>query len=246
MCRELMPRVDELRALIEDRCNPNAYFRAFEETVHTEPSKRQAWLAREREFSRLDQDSWAFLKAEALPYLTNRDLLRGWSQLIAILNQARAYNFLIDEGCQNVRFIPRATTKGLETPDLEGEAGLTKVLCEVKSIQISDIEAARRADGGVGSSTAHLEVGFFNKLTSDLSKARQQMYAFNSSPGTRRIVFFVLDFDDSLGEYKQCYFQQIDEFLATKPVPDVEVVIYNQRTAFHARVALTHATVVNE
>ncbi len=241
-----MPRVDELRALIEDPCNPNAYFRSFDETFRSEPSRRQAWLAREREFSRLDQYSWDFLKGEALPYLTNRDLLRGWSQLIAILNQARAHNFLVDEGCKNVRFIPRAPTKGLETPDLEGEAGLTKVLCEVKSIQISDIEAARRTSGAVGSSTVNLEAGFFNKLTSDLSKARRQMYSFSSSPGTRPIAFFVLDFDDSLGEYKQSYFQQIDEFLATKPVPDVEVVIYNQRTAFHARVALKHATVVNE
>ena len=41
------------------------------------------------------------------------------------------------------------------------------------------------------------------------------MYSFNANPDTRRIVFVVLDFDDSLAEYKQSYFEQIDEFLAT-------------------------------
>jgi hypothetical protein len=241
-----MPRVYELMSLIEDRCNPRAYFQSFGETVRTEPSKRQAWLAWEREFSRLDQCSWDYLKAEALPYLTSRDGLRGWSQLIAILNQVRAYNFLVDEGCLNVRFIPRATTKGMETPDLEAEAERTKILCEVKSVQISDAEAARRACGGVGSSTAQLEAGFFTKLTSDLSRAKQQMYSFNGSPGMRRIAFVILDFDDWLGEYKQSFFQQIDEFLASKPVPDIDVVFYNKRTAFHVEVALRHAMVVNE
>lgn len=246
MCRNLMPYVNELRALIEDSSNPRAYFQSFEETIRTEPSKRQVWLAREREFSQLDKDSWKFLKAEALPYLTSRDQLRGWSQLISILNQARAHNFLVDEGCQNVRFIPRATTNGMETPDLEAEAGRTKVVCEVKSIQISQLEAARRASGAVGSSTPQLDAEFFNKLASDLLKARSQMYSFHGDPDARRIAFVVIDFDDSLGEYKQSYFEQIDEFLACNPVPDVEVVFYNQRTAFHGPVTLQHAKVVNE
>lgn len=246
MCRDPLLRVYELRDLIEDPSNPHAYFQSFEETIRTESSKRQVWLAREREFNRLDDDSWEFLKTEALPYLTSRDRLRGWSQLISMLNQARGYNFLVDQGYRNVRFIPRATAKSMETPDLEAEAGPTKVLCEVKSLQISLTEAERRASGGIGTSTVQLEAGFFNKLTSDLVKARRQMHSFNDSPGTRRIVFVVPDFDDFLGEYKQSYFEQIDAFLASDPVPDMDVVFYNQRTAFHSQVALKHAAVVNE
>jgi len=47
-------------------------------------------LAREREFQRLDDAAWEFLKDEALPYLSARDRKgRGWEQLISILNQAR-------------------------------------------------------------------------------------------------------------------------------------------------------------
>jgi hypothetical protein len=86
-----MPRVDELRALIDDPSKPSAYFQNFDESVCAEPSAGGVWLAREREFQRLDPASWEFLKAEARPYLTARDAKgRGWEQLIAILNQARA------------------------------------------------------------------------------------------------------------------------------------------------------------
>jgi hypothetical protein len=246
MSRDLMPRVYELMALIEDPSDPRAYFQDFEETIRVEPAKRQVWLSRERDFRRLDPLSWDFLKSEALPYLMSRDQVRGWSQLISILNQARAYNFLVDEGCQNVRFIPRAKAKGIETPDVEAKMGTLKVLCEVKSIQISQPEAKRRANGSTGSAVLQLEQGFFNKLTSGLLKARNQLQAFDENSDARLIAFVVTEFDDFFAECKQSYFEQIDKFLAGNHAPGIEVVLYNQRAAFHPEVRLKHATVVNE
>jgi hypothetical protein len=49
---------------------------------------------------------------------------------------------------------------------------------------MSEMEATRRQIGGVGTSTDRLEEGFFNKLTSDLLKAKAQMLA---SPGVTRL-----------------------------------------------------------
>src|SRR5580704_917248 len=109
MSRTEMPRVFELCDLIADRSSPSSYFQDFETTVASEAEKKRVWFAREREFQRLDDAAWAFLKAEARPYLTSRDRKgRGWEQLISVLNQARAYNYLVDSGCSDVCFVERA------------------------------------------------------------------------------------------------------------------------------------------
>lgn len=247
MYRQEMPRVYELQDLISDRFAPNAYFQNFDNSVCLESEKRKTWLSRERVLQRLDPDAWKFLKSEAKPYLKSQNTMgRGHQQLISILNQAFAYNYLIDEGCLHVAFIPPSRTKGQETPDLEGELNKCKILCEVKTVSISDGEAVRRQTDGSGATVDALEIGFFNKLTSDLCKARSQMEAYDISEGIRRIAFVVLDFDDLLGEYKANYFQQIDQHIAVNPISGIDIVFYNQRTAFHFPVSMDHAIVVNE
>lgn len=245
MLRMEMPRVYELRDLIADRSNPSAYFQTFDDSLRHAPSKKLVWLAREREFQRLDDESWQFLKNEALPYLMARDAQRGWQQLISILNQARAHNYLLDRGCIEVHFIPRSKTEGEETPDIEGTLDGTKVLCEVKTVSISDAEAVRRKTGGVGFSARSLDLGFFRKLTSDLCKAESQMKSYGGE-ATVRIAFVILNFDDFLGEYKAEYFEQIDQYLATLSIRSPEVVLYNQKTAFHCQVVMQNLVVINE
>ncbi len=246
MFRQEMPRVYELRDLIIDTSKPCAYFQDFDGSIRDEPSKKQVWLACEREFQRLDPESWQFLKSEALPYLMTRDAGRGWQQLISILNQARAHNYLTDEGCLGVRFIPRSEINGKETPDLEGVLNGMKVLCEVKTVNISDAEATRRQTGGVGSITNSLDEGFFRKLRSALLKANRQMEVYGGKGDVRRIAFVVLNFDDFLCEHKADYFGQIDRHLAANPISGVDIVFYNQRTAFHCHVSVQNAVVVNE
>jgi hypothetical protein len=247
MYREQMPRVYELQDLISDRSVSDAYFQNFDDTVRVEPEKRKTWLARERCLQRLDPVAWEFLKSEANPYLTSRDTRgRGHQQLISILNQAFAYNYLTEEGCLRVAFIPPSQIKGQETSDLEGELNERKVLCEVKTISISDNEAARRQTGCSGSTSDSLEMGLFNKLTSDLLKAKRQMESYDKSEGIRRIAFVIPNFDDLLGEYKADYFQQIDRHIAANPVSGIDIVFFNQRMAFHLPVSMINAIVVNE
>jgi hypothetical protein len=140
MSRAETPRVYELCDLIADRSRPPSYFQDFDRSVASEPEKKRVWLAREREFQRLDDVAWGFLKDEARPYLNARDSRgRGWEQLISILNQTRAYNYLVDRGCSNVRFIERAKEQNRETPDFEAELGGARVVCEVKTLNASQV-----------------------------------------------------------------------------------------------------------
>jgi hypothetical protein len=113
-----LPRVNELRALIADPSADSAYFgQDFDERFRGSPARQRVWLGRERELQGLDDIAWAFLKDEARPYLMQKDKKgRGWQQLFTILNQASAYNFLIQQlRCTDVRFVPRDART--ETPD---------------------------------------------------------------------------------------------------------------------------------
>jgi hypothetical protein len=242
-----MPRVNELRALIDAPANPSAYFRDFDESIRVEPSKKQVWLAREIEFQRLDSASWEFLKAEARPYLTACDAEgRGWEQLISILNQARAYNYLIDRGCSGVSFIPRAKRQGQKTPDLQAVENGGDILCEVKTINISRNEVNRRHSGEAGSTTNVLPDAFFNKLDTTILNATNQLAVRNFTGNAKLLVFAVINFDDFLCEYKMDYFDQIDRHIGQTLRANLEIVFFNQRTTFHRNISMRHAQVVNE
>lgn len=242
-----MPRVYELQDLIADRSDPNAYFQKFDTSLRDEPEKMRTWLARECTFQRLDEKAWQFLKSEAQPYLTKPDLKgRGYQQLISMLNQAWAYEYLLDIGCRGVEFIPPGVAKGQETPDLKGVLEERIVLCEVKTLGISDDEAARRKTNGAGSTAPKLELGFLKKLTCALLKASSQMTSYDASNDVRCIAFVAINFDDFLGEYKENYYAQIDDHLAANPVNGLEILFYNSRTAFHSPILMKYAKVIHE
>ena len=210
---------------------------------------KQAWLAYDREFQRLDATSWQHLKDDARPNLTEFDRKkgRGQEQLMSILNHARAYNYLVDQGCSQVRFVSRAKKPGQETPDLEGELNGRKVLCEVKTFHISEDEVARQQAGSGGSTTNLLDEKFFyGKLKPTLCKAQSQMESYDGSDNAKRFAFMVVNFDDPGGEYKAEYFAQIDRWLAVDLFPGIDIVFYNQRTTFHKHVFMRHAHVINE
>ena len=251
MFRNELPRLYELRDLIDDLDSPDAYFQKFDCLLRDTPSIKQKYLALESTLQGMDSDSWGFLKSEAHTYLTKKCRKgRGWEQLFTILNQARAYNYLRSIGCSGVAFIPRATCNGIETPDLQGEFCGTKVLCEVKTINISDLEVAAR-NSGVPCAIDRidekpLDPGFFNKLSDDIEKAKRQMEAFDNRSDVKRIVYIIVNFDDFWGDYKEHHYQQIDQFLTDNVRADIELVFHNQQTCFHKPISMTSSTVVNE
>ncbi|MHB8267486.1 hypothetical protein [Bradyrhizobium sp.] len=230
MYRRELPRVYELRDLIQYSSSPDAYFQNFEKSLSEIPPKLKQFRDIERDLQGLDAEAWAFLKSEVTPLLAARDSKRGWQLLFDKLNQAKAFNYLKEVGYLNIRFVPPSAVRGQQTPDLQAEGAL----CEVKTINISEIEAHRRYSGGVGSSTDQLDEGFFRKLSSDLRKAKAQMVAYGAGQNTKHVAYVIVNFDDSLHEYADRYQRQIDRYIAGDPVPGLQVVVFDIKPPFYA------------
>jgi hypothetical protein len=195
-------------------------FPALDQTIDDFPPKGKVLRDIEAELKGLDLDAWNALKAKLIP-LPKRDKARGLQPLYDILNEAKGYNHLLGEACTNVHFIPVSASK---TPDLgadDPQGG--KVLCDVKTINISKDEADRRRFGDVGTSSNRLTSGFLGKVKADLEYAKAQMVGFNRDSNVRKIVFIVVNYDDSFHEYADDYWPQIKQFLSDNPIPDVEV-----------------------
>lgn len=142
--RKTLPRIFELYDLITTPRPPSAYFQNFEQSLLEIPQKLKQFRDIERDLQGLDADGWAFLKSEVAPLLVARDPKRGWQALFDKLNQAKAFNHLKEAGYQNIRFVPPSAVRGQQTPDLQADGAL----CEVKTINISEVEADRRDGGG--------------------------------------------------------------------------------------------------
>jgi hypothetical protein len=247
MLRAKLPRLYELKDLGDDPTSANAYFRNFEKHLQDSPHVLQIYLRWERSLQKLDFNAWDFLKDEALPYLTTKQAKkRGWEQLFNILNQARAYAYLKAAGCSSPRFIPRADAQGFETPDIEAALGSARLLCEVKSVNISEDEVRARTEFTVRSIAIRLDRGFFGKLQSDIDKAKSQMCAYDRYGTAARLVYINVRFDDFLAQCKEDYFRQIDRYLSDHPVAGARLIFNNDHTAFYKPLSMTNATVDNE
>jgi hypothetical protein len=217
-------RISQLRDHSICLNSPKAYFRADDDKL-TNPHKRPFFVALESELQGLDTEAWEFLKGEAKPRLKAKHPTRGWQQLFDTLNEAKGYNHLVHIGCTDVRFIPRAKTDKVQTPDLRGLLGTTQALCEVKTINPSEQEADRFATGGVGTTLRHLENEFFGKLFSTIQTAASQLLAFDTTLTSRRIAYIVFNFDDRIHEYADDYQEQIKAYIGGASLPDVEIVL---------------------
>jgi hypothetical protein len=184
----------------------------------------QAFSCLEKELQGLDSVSWDVLKEEII-----RKKKITWIQLMDKMNEVRGYNYLARMGCQNIQFISPSRTKGLKTPDIEGMLGAVTVLCEVKTIHISDEERDFR-NGGPARKMTGLKCGFFRKLRKDQMNAEKQLREYNTSISTRRIVYVIINFDDWVGNGREEYFNQIQRFLSAEPVSEIEIVCYAKTT----------------
>ena len=62
----------------------------------------------------------------------------------------------------------------------------------------------------------------------------------------RNYIYIYPHFDDSLGEYKEGYFRQIDQYLSDHLIPGINLIFRNEYTPFHKAIEMTNATVDNE
>jgi hypothetical protein len=242
-----MPRVFQLKDAQTDRDHPDAYFRNFETSLQQEKSKLAAFLKLEKLFSTLDDHSWTDFIEKASRHLISRKRAkgRGWQELFDVISEARGYAYLQRIGCSDIHFIKNESGK---TPDLAARYENRKVFCEVKTINISEDEAAKRRrilSGEVVSSRGLLQLGegFMKKLSDKLWEAINQLDEQDPERTARRIVFVVLHFDDWVGDYQPAYFREIDDYLLSNPVDGAELVFSLPSNLFNRSFKMKFATV---
>jgi hypothetical protein len=228
MFRIQLPRLYELRDLIADRTSPDAYFHDFE-TLLQDDLARAVFIRWEEKLQLLDAHAWKALKDEASQYLIRRDPRRSHQQLFDILGQADGYQHLRNIGCSTVRFIPRSDKEGLRTPDLEGFIDSQRILCEVKTINISDDEIRARCEHTARVIESQLDEGFFRKLRFDVTEASDQTHRHDAAGNGRHLVYVNICFDDWAHYFTHAYLRQIEQYLKDNPVPEVEVVSTGSR-----------------
>jgi hypothetical protein len=158
----------------------------------------------------------------------------------------RGYVHLQRIGCTKIAFIPR-TDKN--TPDLRAILNGTRVLCEVKTINISQDEAERRervAHGvfEVSSIPFQVTAEMLRKITATIEHGVAQLDCEDPDHEARRIVFTVLNFDDWVGDCYPEYFAQLDAHLLANPVTGAELVFCPWSNLFKRRFAMRSASVV--
>jgi len=220
--RHELPRIYEMYDLTSRLATSDACFQDLDRSLAEKPQKLRQYRLLERDLSSLNLEAWSFLKSEVTPLLAVRDKRRGWEPLFNKLNQAKAYNHLKACGYNNIRFVPESSN---ETPDLEAYKSDTRVLCEVKTINVSDIEIKRRAKRSIFNVNTQLDIGFFDKLASDLGKAWSQMTTYDADPAVKKLAYVIVNFDDSLHEYSDCYREQIEKSLAINERSDLEIFL---------------------
>lgn len=206
---EMLPRLYQLKAAA-DQSRRDGYFRDFEKRFTEGATVLWQYRRLERQLSMLDDEAWNDLKSRAVAVAHEHVSGRGWQPLFDTLNEAKGYVYLRNVGCTSIRFISRSDRK---TPDLRASQGDTPVLCEVKTINVSQDEADMRAKIRQGaivvrSVSTRLRAAMLGKLSATLRAAIRQLDCEDPRGEASRIVFTVLNFDDWVGDYQTEYIGQ--------------------------------------
>jgi len=200
------PRLFELYELIPKGIESDQfYFPRFDKTIMLSPTAKFHFQLLENELSKLDKASWQLMKNEVKSLLVNKDPKRNWEQLISKLNEAKGYCYLKKIGCSSVQIIPRSKENGIKTPDLEGTKFETVYLCEVKTINISDFEIEKRKVISARDAQYNLPPDFFDKFDSVVEKAKSQLLSYKKGIISKKIIYFIINFDEPLSIYFECY-----------------------------------------
>ena len=244
---EMLPRLYELKNAT-DQSHPDAYFhKDFESRFAEGRTVLEQRQRIERVLAALDRDAWSDLKARAAAVAHKKDGGRGWRELFDTFDEAKGYVHLQSNGCTSIAFIKRQPRR--KSPDLRALQGSKHVLCEVKTINVSQDEAERRAQIAQGKTMAgdvsnSVKVEMLRKVSATLGHAVTQLDGEDPSRAARRLVFTVLHFDDWVGDYQTEYIAQLDAHLLANPVAGAELVFCPASHLFERRFTMRSATVV--
>jgi hypothetical protein len=209
------PRLYDLYQLSEQD-NPRNYFNVDYSLPLAEEEKRLA---------RLDSKSWKVLRDKAAPYVSVDDSLRRYQQLRNILDEARGYVFLADQGYEQIKFIEQDKSKsgGKQSPDLTGYRTDSKAVLEVKTINESCDNLAEDAPWRTEAVfiPQNLSEALTRKIIATIQYAKAQL---ESCPCQidRKIVFLVIRFDHGQKTGWHLY-SELKDFITTQTKDGIEV-----------------------
>lgn len=215
-----MKRLNELIQKIITSGKDDGFFNQIEFDSVNQPLAYQWYKAYEQVFEYLDSESWNILSAKAIEHYKQRRDGQLKEAFYNQLNEAFAYQYLVMQGYDNVKFLDD-TAKKKKTPDLSYEINGKQFYCEVKSIGVSDDELYRSQSGESyeGSVYYSLDEGFFNKIKSKFNEASIQI----SEHGEGLVFIYIPRFDDFTHMYYSYYREQIIKFITS--CTNIEVYI---------------------
>lgn len=220
----LFPNFPRLLDLYEqsERNNPANYFNVEFPLPLSEEEKR---------LQKLDLPSWKILRDKAAPYVSIDNPLRHYQQLWSVLDEARGYVFLADDGYERIEFIEPDKSKkgGKQSPDLIGFKANSAAILEVKTINESNDNLAPNAPWRNEAVTVphHLSEAFKRKVITTLEQASGQLLSFPRQVN-RKIVLLIVRFDYGLKTSGDLY-KELDQFIKSL-TPDAGVEVYHQPT----------------
>jgi hypothetical protein len=212
--RNKLPRFYELKDLIVDTSDPDAYFQNFEAHLKGEDVFFETLALREKNLQELDSAAWNVLR-ERLPAIWSAEtrVVAHGSQLFDVLGEASAHGYLKSDAFLEVHFIPESKHR---TPDLEGMRDNTRAVCEVKTKNVSDAEIGRRTTRQVVTGSNQLSQECLGKLGGFIEDAKTQLQSYDPSGSGQHVVYINICFDGSIGTYhpwKEDYLHQIRQHL---------------------------------
>ena len=207
-----MNRFDELIIKLCKEYSDDWWIKAFSSGCSDDEVFQVKFDVYRNALDKIDEKSWGILKNKATESFKQNLPRRGKNQFFNLLNEALAYEYLVESGRTNVCFIEESQEH--KTPDLSFCLNERNLFCEVKSIGISDAELSRYDEPDLvdNSVYSNLGKGFYNKLSSTIDKAISQL----PTNGTDNLIYIKLEFDDFVGWYYEKYVEAIRAFLKDK------------------------------
>ena len=218
-----MDRIREIIDCVRSRYPEDDFFSNFEESCRNLPTKQIYYEKYNNALMVLDNESWQILKEKALRHFLNHRLGQRKQGFFNILNEAFAYQYLVNKGYKNIKFVEENGVQ--RRPDITFLFNNGIKFCEAKTINISESEIIRRANNANNIVVHDTEIiygklddGFFNKFSYDVNKAREQLIDSG-------LIFIIIKFDDYTLDFYGNYRSKLINFIKDRQCHNLVIQI---------------------
>lgn len=189
---EAFPRLSEIYT-VSNRASPRNWFQ--QSNVWRSLLDNSTGLQPlEEELQMLDAASWAVFRVKAARLVHVMDKWGYSRALFDCFNEIRGYRYLVQEGYEEVQFVPEQ--QDMQTPDLRARSRASAVVMEIKTVNESTKQ--KNYFEIPGDQRIALDVEYQvsdalkKKLTATIARARRQLLAAQDSSVVRRIIYIVI------------------------------------------------------